>query len=159
MPSKPRKPKENEGTTKVRDMHRRTGDNPTRRIIEAGSLTQEQLSELGSRVRYVGSGHHKRNPLDYGFERTSPRPTKSLCDTNRIIKLAEAQALLAAGIQKGMISHPLKDGLPKFVWCVSETGEAFEAKTHPNTPGEYHGYPLEAEDNMRDRVLGAWGLR
>lgn len=140
-------------------MYKRTGDNPTRRIIDAGSLTQDQIDALTARARYVGSGHHKRNPLDYGFERTSPRPTKTLCDAKRMIKLAEAQALLAAGIKKGMISRPMEDGLPKYVWCVSEAGEAFEAKTHPNTPGQYHGYPLEAEDNMRDRVREAWGQR
>ena len=31
-------------------------------------------------VRYVGSGHHKRNPADYGLTRTSLRPTQSFCD-------------------------------------------------------------------------------
>ena len=140
-------------------MHKRISNNPTRRIIDAGSLTQEQLEALGTRARYVGSGHHKRNPLDYGFERTSPRPTKSLCDANRMIKLADAQALLAAGIKKGMISRLLENGLPKYVWCVSVLGEAFEAKTHPNTTGDYHGYPLESEDGMRGLVIEAWRQR
>ena len=79
------------------DMHRRNGSNPTRRIVEASALTQEQREVLLGRVKYVGSGHHKRNPLDYGLERTNPRPTKSLCDAHRVIKLAEAQALLAGG--------------------------------------------------------------
>jgi hypothetical protein len=114
---------------------------------------------MAARVRYVGSGHHKRSPADYGFERTNPRPTKSLCDANRAIRLAEATALLVAGVNKGMISRPLENGLPKFVWSVSDAGEAFEAKTHPNTPGEYHGYPLEPEDDMRQRVLDAWKQR
>lgn len=140
-------------------MRRRTGDNPTRRILDSGSLTEEELKALAARARYVGSGHHKRNPVDYGFDRTSPRPTKSLCDASRIIKLAEAQSLLEAGIKKGMISRPLEKGLPKYVWCVSEAGEAFEAKTHPNTPGAYHGYPLEDEDDMRNRVIEAWKKR
>ena len=58
-----------------------------------------------------------------------------------------------------MTSYLLEDGLPKYVWSVSEAGEAFEAKTHPNTPGQYHGYPLESEDDMRQRVLDAWGRR
>lgn len=74
-------------------MHKRTGDNPTRRFIEAGSLTQARLDDVEARARYVGSGHHKRKPLDYGFARTNPRPTKSLCDFKRVIKLAEAQSL------------------------------------------------------------------
>lgn len=140
-------------------MRRRTGDNPTRRIVEAGVLTQEHRESLLDRVRYVGSGHHKRNPLDYGLERTNPRPTKSLCDANRSIKFAEAEALLKAGIKKAMASRLREDGLPKYIWSVSESGEAFEAKTHPNTLGQYHGYPLEAEDDMRRRVLEAWRQR
>ena len=140
-------------------MYKRTGDNPTRRIVEVGVLTPEHQEALLGRVRYVGSGHHKRNPLDYGFERTNPRPTKSLCDASRPIKLAEADELLKAGIKKGMVSRLGDDGLPKYIWSVSDYGEAFEAKTHPNTPGQYHGYPLEAEDDMRRRVLEAWSKR
>jgi hypothetical protein len=59
-----------------------------------------------------------------------------------VILLAEAQDLLNAGILKAMISRPLEDGFPKYVWSVSAKDEVFEAKTHPNTPGQYHGYPL-----------------
>ena len=140
-------------------MRRRTGDNPTRRIIDVGLLTAEQTEALLARVQFVGSGHHKRNPLDYGFERTNPRPTKSLCDAQGSIMLADAHALLMSGIAKSMISHPLANGIPKYIWAVSEAGTAFEAKTHPNTPYQYHGYPLEAEDDMRDRVLTAWRRR
>lgn len=143
----------------MKSVRKRKGANPTRRVVAANMLTAEQLLELVERVRYVGSGHHKRSPLDYGLERTNPRPTKSLCDAKRVIKLEEAQALLATGIKKCMISTPAEDGLPKYVWSVSETGEAFEAKTHPNTPGAYHGYPLEDEDDMRARIIEAWSQR
>ncbi len=117
--------------------------------------SSERLWRLASGTWAVGT----TSPADYGFERTNPRPTKSLCDANRTIRLAEATALLAAGINKGMISRPLDNGLPKFVWSVSDAGEAFEAKTHANTPGEYHGYPLEPEDDTRQRVLDAWKQR
>ncbi|MDD3484084.1 hypothetical protein [Azovibrio restrictus] len=140
-------------------LRRRTGDNPTRRVMAPNALTTDELLELSNRVHYAGSGHHKRNPLDYGLERTNPRPTKSLCDAKRTIRLREAQALLITGIEKCMISAPTEDGLPKYVWSVSDTGEAFEAKTHPNTPGAYHGYPLEDEDDMRARVIEAWSQR
>ena len=147
------------GKAEQENMQRRSGNNPTRRIVDADVLTQGQREATAARVRYVGSGHHKRRPADYGFERTNPRPTKSLCDASRTIRLAEANGLLTAGISKGMTSRLLENGLPKFVWSVSNAGEAFEAKAHPNTPGEYHGYPLEPEDDMRRRVLDAWKQR
>ena len=67
--------------------------------------------------------------------------------------LAEAQAWLVAGIFRAMISEPLADGFPKFIWCVANDGRVFEAKTHPSTPGRYHGYPLEGEDDMKAYVI------
>jgi hypothetical protein len=140
-------------------MPNRTGKSPKRRIVEPGVFSEHQLRELVGRVRYVGSGHHKRWPADYGFERTSPRPTKSLCDIDRAIPLAEAQELLNAGILKAMVSQPWEDGFPKYVWSVSATSEVFEAKTHPNTPGQYHGYPLLGDDDMRELVLSQWRAR
>jgi hypothetical protein len=137
-------------------MRNRSGSSPKRRIVVAGSVPKERLKELLQRARYVGSGHHKRSPADYGFERTNPRPTKSLCDANRVIALEEAKELLRIGILSEMMSLPPDGGFPKFVWSVSQSGEVFEAKTHPNTPGMYHGYPLESEDDMRERVLKIW---
>jgi hypothetical protein len=61
-------------------MRNRSGNNPTRRIIDRATVTEDQVAHLLKRARYVGSGHHKRCPADYGLERTNPRPTRSLCD-------------------------------------------------------------------------------
>jgi hypothetical protein len=58
-----------------------------------------------------------------------------------------------------MVSPLQDDGLPKYVWRVSTVGEVFEAKTHLNTPGIYHGYPLEEDDDMRIHVLKTWVRR
>jgi hypothetical protein len=143
-------------------MRQRSGSNPKRRIVEAGSIPAQVLAALAERVSYAGSGHHKRNPADYGLERTNPRPTKSLCDKDRVIRLAEAQSLLRLGVLHGLISQPLSDGLPKYVWSVSTTRgveEVFEAKSHPHTPGVYHGYPLDSEEDMREYVLRSWKER
>jgi hypothetical protein len=107
-------------------------------------------------LRYVGSGHHKRNPADYGLLRANPCPTKSLCDLERVIRLDEARNLVAGGIKCGLFSEPREDGFPKFIWSVSELGEVFEAKTDTNGTGEYHGYPLEDEDAMCKYVRSVW---
>lgn len=141
-------------------MKRRSGNNPKRRIVSADALNREVLLRLAQRVNYVGSGHHKRYPADYGLERTNPVPTKSLCDAIEPVRLAQAQVWLRTGIMRSMISDPVGDDeFPKYIWCVSDDGRVFEAKTHPNTPGQYHGYPLEQEDDMRIYVKRIWGER
>lgn len=137
----------------------RSGNNPNRRVIAHELVTKEYVDRLMREVRYIGSGYHKRCPADYGFDRASPRPTKSLCDASRIITLKEAQSLIKSGVLKGMFSSPQEGGLPKYIWSVSDAGEVFEAKTHPNTPNMYHGYPLEDEDDMRDYIFETWSAR
>ncbi|WP_207390817.1 hypothetical protein [Phytopseudomonas dryadis] len=122
-------------------------------------MTDPQKQRLGRSVRYVGSGHHKRNPADYGLPRTSPRPTKSLCDQERVILLDEARTLVADGIRWGLFSEIRSDGFPKYIWSVSDKGEVFEAKTDANGTGEYHGYPLEDEDAMHVYVKSVWKER
>jgi hypothetical protein len=77
----------------------------------------------------------------------------------RIVPLAEAQAMLQRGILEGMISDFFFGEHPKFVWCVHEDGEVYEAKTDAVTPGSYHGYRLEEDDNMRDDIMRVWKER
>lgn len=132
---------------------------PNRRIHSKDPLTDAQKQELTARVRYVGSGHHKRHPADYGLPRANPIPWSSLCDEERPLGLAEAKMLLAAGIAKGMISEKSTDAIPRFIWAVTEAREVFEAQTHANTPGIYHGYPLKDNDDMKSIVLEKWDSR
>lgn len=140
-------------------MHRRSGNNPRRRVVRLSDVSEGLLKALAESASYAGSGHHKRNPADYGLERTNPRPTKSLCDGNRAIGLAEAVELLRNGIALGMISEPDSYGFPKYVWSVTKSGEVFEAKTDPRAPGPYHGYPLENEDDMKRYIRALWDER
>ena len=123
---------------------KRPGNNPKRRIAPPGLLTESQRTGLAQAVKYAASGHHKRNPADYGLERTNPRPTKSLCDLLKIVPLDQAKALIRNGILCGMFSNFFFEGYPKFVWCVDTDGEVYEAKTDAVRPGVYHGYRLEA---------------
>jgi hypothetical protein len=138
---------------------KRAGNNPKRRVAPQDHLSDEAKVELARRARYIGSGHHKRNPADYGLERTNPRPTKSLCDLLRVVPLAEAEELLQQGINIGMVSELAFEGFPKFIWSVDMEGEVYEAKTDPMTVGVYHGYRLEEEDDMRDNVKAIWKQR
>jgi hypothetical protein len=131
----------------------REGNDPRRRIAELARLTPEEREDLAARATYTGSGYHKRFPAVYGFgPNASPRPSKSLCDGIRVVPKEEAE-------QKGMFSEPLEQGFPKYIWSVDGTGEAYEAKTHQNDRGQYHGYRLEEHDPMRALVLKAWKER
>jgi len=138
---------------------KRQGNNPKRRIAPVALLTEVERAALARMVEYVGSGHHKRKPADYGLERTNPRPTKSLCDLLRIVSLREANTMIQKGILCGMISDFFFDDYPKFVWCVDKDGEVYEAKTDAVTPGVYHGYRLEEDDDMRDYIKSVWKER
>lgn len=122
-------------------------------------MTEKQRKELAHCVEYVPSGHHKKNPGDYGLERTNPRPTKSLCDALRIIQLAEAKAMISKGIILGVFSDFFFAKHPKYIWCVGDDGEVYEAKTNSVTPGVYHGYRLEEEDSMREYIKKTWKAR
>jgi hypothetical protein len=58
-----------------------------------------------------------------------------------------------------MISTYFLGEYPKYIWCVGEDGEVYEAKTDDETPGIYHGYRLEEADDMRDHVKETWVKR
>lgn len=137
----------------------RPGNNPKRRIVSPDHATDEAKQRLERTAQYVGSGHHKRAPSDYGLPRTNPRPTKSLCDLERKISMDEAKSLMIDGIQRGMFSEIQENGFPKYIWSVSERDEVFEAKTDNNDTGHYHGYPLEDEDAMHEYIKSAWKAR
>jgi hypothetical protein len=71
----------------------------------------------------------------------------------------EAEQLLRNGVLMGMFSEPLEQEVPMYVWSVDGEGEVYEAKTHPNNHGQYHGYRLEEHDPMRAHVLRTWRQR
>jgi hypothetical protein len=138
---------------------RRPGNNPKRRIAPITRLNESERSELVKSIRYEGSGHHKRSPADYGLERTSPRPHKTLCDGVKVITLKEAKTLVDQGIIHGMFSDFFIGKHPKLIWSVGPDGKVYEARTDEMTPGIYHGYPLEEEDDMRNVVRQIWKTR
>ncbi|HEY8289403.1 MAG TPA: hypothetical protein VIG49_09055 [Acetobacteraceae bacterium] len=140
-----------------RPMTARRSINPKRRLAPADRLSQVERIALADRLTYVGSGHHKRHPGDYGFlPPVSPRPWKSLCDGKRVILKDEAASLFREGLLKGMFSEPAEDGVPKWVWSVDVDHEVYEAKI--DTHG-YHGYRLEEDDDFRSLVLKEWSRR
>jgi hypothetical protein len=135
----------------------RQGNNPKRRIAPADAIGLAAREELAARVVYVGSGHHKRRPADFGFQPPiNPRAWKSVCDGRRVITKEEARHLFRTSIMNGMFSNLSQDGIPKYVWAVDADGEVYEAKIGNSG---YHGYRLEEEDDFRAFVLNQWKQR
>lgn len=136
----------------------RPGNSPKRRIAPDDATSHALREVLPGRVRYVGSGHHKRNPADYGLDSTHPRPTKSLRDFERVIRLDEARAMLLDGIALGLFSLPDDNGFPKYIWSVRD-GVVYESKTDRHGSGEYHGYPIFNEEAVSAYVHDLWMQR
>ena len=128
--------------------------------MAAGAIPDPDLVALAGRLRYEGIAHHKLRPGDYDFSPPSnPRPSKSVCDDIRPILKDEAAKLFSDGIIKGMISKRDEDGVPKYVWAVDDSGQAYEAKRGGSTPYDYHGYRLNDDDPQRRVVLDEWKKR
>jgi hypothetical protein len=113
-------------------------------LLESDGLSREQRDQLARSVRYQGSPFHKRYPADYGFPEVKPRPDKTLCDADRALSLPEAQALLAEGVRRGMISVQFRNGWPQNIWAVKE-GIVYESQLQNQVLGEYHGYPMNLD--------------
>jgi hypothetical protein len=47
----------------------------------------------------------------------------------------------------------MRNGFPQNIWAVSENGYALEAQLGNQENGEYHGYPMDSE-NDKDPLAG-----
>ncbi len=117
----------------------------------------DALGRLAAELRYGGNPTHKRNPGDFGLTPPSqPRDDKSLCDSVRIFRRDDAQRLLQAGVERGMISEWDGTGYPKNIWSMTDDGVPLEAQLENPGNGSYHGYPLEENDDFREAVIAKW---
>lgn len=133
--------------------------NPKRKLLTSSEaeVRVAELQVLASRARYGGNPEHKRNPGDFGLVPPSdPRQGKSLCDVARIFKRTEAEALLRAGLRKGLVSDRMDGEWPKNVWSVTDDGFAMEAQLENPVLGTYHGYPMPETDPLSLEVKRRW---
>lgn len=142
-------------------IRKRSGNNPSRRLVPPGTYDEDELRALANRVQYAGSANHKLRPGNYGFvPPVNPRPSKSPCDDLRSILIEEATELLRLGAALGMVSAFNGDGLPKYIWAVDADGEVYEAKTTLGRETPYHGYRLSEDDRaMRSVIRKEWKRR
>lgn len=126
--------------------------------MAAGKLSAQQRERLAGQVCYQGSPFHKRYPADYGFPEPKPRPDKTLCDAEGPLVKSQAEALLVAGVLRGMVSTQFRNGWPQNIWSVRE-GVVFESQLQNQALGEYHGYPMSLDAAFAAVVLDEWEKR
>ena len=115
------------------------------------------FEDLATRATYGGNPEHKKNPGDFKLSPpTRPRPDKSLCDGVSIFKRADAEALLKAGIRRGLVSEQYRGNWPQNVWSVTEGGVPVEGQLENEEIGSYHGYPMQTDDPLWDAVIERW---
>jgi hypothetical protein len=132
--------------------------NLNRRIAPMPTTAAEkaELKDLSERAVYVGNPAHKRNPGDYGLTPPSgPRSGKTLCDVVEVFSRAEAQKLLATGIEQGLVSTGIENGWPRMVWTI-KGDTVLEARLDNVERGTYHGYPLVPTDPFCASVQARW---
>lgn len=141
-------------------MRKRSGFNPKRHVAEPDAWDNEALERLAAQATYTGHPAHKRHPGDFGLTPPSnPRPGATLCDEAGIMRKADAQSILMAGIRLGLVSDQKRGEWPQNIWAVTDDRRVFEAQLENPALGTYHGYPLPRDDDFRDRVLNEWELR
>ncbi|MCP4696338.1 MAG: hypothetical protein GY862_05770 [Gammaproteobacteria bacterium] len=112
---------------------------PLNRKISISSPAND-LFELASKVRYVGSPEHKNTPSFLGQPR--PRADASICDKSLAARQEEITGWLRSAIEKGNVSEYWENGFPRYVWH-QEGITCYEARLINRVSGEYKGYPLE----------------
>jgi hypothetical protein len=133
----------------------------TRRTVRPQKLTDDEKAHLRANARYEGVSYHKRSPGDFGLTPpAAPRPDKTLCDEAAVMWRAEAQSLLDAAIDAGLVSeNEGAPGFPKHLWVVRDDGQVFEAMYGGSTIGAYHGYPIRRNDPFFDELTARWKER
>lgn len=145
----------------MKDLSGKPKRNPKRRVLPEYAWTRDaqRYEALAGQVRYVGSSRHKQNPGNFHLDPpATPDQNAMLCDVHGgLTNLGDAQNLLKRAFRKGMVDERTAQGdWPRHVWGVWNE-IVFEGKWGGN--GEYHGYPLEKGDALRERILGEWGNR
>jgi hypothetical protein len=129
--------------------------NPKRRICT--TVDPDDLKKIAGSIRYGGNPEHKRDQGDFNLVPPSqPRPDSTLCDVVKIFSRHEAERLLRAGVERGLISVQKRNGYPQNIWSVTGDGYPLEAQLENAIKGIYHGYPMPENDAFRDKVLDLW---
>jgi len=98
------------------------------------------LTEVASRVRYEGSGEHKRFVSAAGM----PRADATKCDPDLHGDYSELTRWLQAAIRDGRVSQRWLGGFPNHVW-VKQAGRHYAARLVNREQGTYKGWEIDPD--------------
>ena len=126
-------------------------------LASADSVDRIELQRMAEKARYRPSPYHKADSSATG--KGAPRPDKTVCGSSELVGCRDAVGLLKAGILRGMTSSQVRNGWPQNVWAVDGEGIVYEAQLGNSELGEYHGYPMKADDHFSRFVRREWEER
>jgi len=146
---------------------RKRKPNRNRKLVRLDAVVQARLASLAKAAKYRGYGKHKLNSYDFGGEPKAHRwiahegEAVSLCDHTAVRQQAVAQRLLEQAFLHGTVSRQTAKGggWPSIAWAVVDEECVVEARCDSGGNGEYHGYPLQSGDPMKDKVMRRWRER
>lgn len=100
------------------------------------------VCRVAANCRYVGSPYHARALAIHR------RPDASLCPAHLSSDHQRVEGWLRASVRSGR-TGAWEQGFPKYVWHV-EGDTVYEARQGAPGSGEYHGYPLQPAQRVRD---------
>ena len=104
------------------------------------------LAEVAATCSYVGSTYHKDIPSFAGVPR-GRRPDASICPRRLAHEHRLIEDWLRDAVRAGQFGS-WERGYPRYIW-YRDGGIVYEARQGSPGSGEYHGYPLEAEQTVR----------
>ena len=127
--------------------------------IRVTLLSQEEKDGLLAEAHHECTPPHKEHPGDWGLPSppSGKNPEKTLCEPAGVTDANQAQDLFQQAIASGLVSEQTDSGgLPKRLWLVLPSGQAFEAKSGGCSQGAYHGFPVLRDHPAYPEILEAW---
>lgn len=106
------------------------------------------LGDVARAVNYTGSVYHKDIP-SFAGKVPRPRPDANICPRALAWQQERITQWLRDAILNGWFSEVWSKGLPTRVW-IRRDGVIYEARPTNAGNGEYHGYPLDADQDVKD---------
>ncbi len=106
-------------------------------------------NSVAVRARYIASGEHKDYPSSEGLWVMAVKADKSKCDHFARSEWSRLQKVLRDAITAGCVHEEFRGDFPARAWAFIN-GKLHEARLTNAENGEYHGFPLDYQEQWPD---------
>lgn len=124
----------------------RRRDNPKARKVVAPPPDVD-LATVAASCHYVGSPYHKMS-LGFAGKPRGSRPDAGICSSDLRNDRERVQEWLRKAVKAGHVGAYWERGFPRYVW-YRDGATVYEARQGSPGSGEYHGYPLDPNQQVR----------